>query len=230
MLTTLVIFAVLGFWYLGPMGYRAYAERRLRNAVHGSLVLTYDDGPGESLTEALIDLLARENLKATFFLIGEIAGRRAGKVDALLQAGHELGSHTQTHLNAWKVVPWQAVTDMQEGRQTIERLGGKGTLFRPPYGKLTLAGLVAARRWTLGWWTIDPQDSWAPRPIDDVLAEVTSSGGGVVLMHDFDRPKRGGQSAEAHHDYVLELTRRLIMLAQEHRWPVRTLGDVLSHG
>lgn len=223
----IALITVLG-WYAVPFVLRRRAEAQLRELVRGSLVLSYDDGPGDRLTAEILDLLEREKLRATFFMIGEEASRRPERVAEVLRRGHEIGSHTQEHMNAWKVLPWQSIRDMRAGRATVDALGGDGDLFRPPYGKLTLGSLLTARGWRLAWWSIDPRDSWAPRPIADVLAEVEAKQGGVILLHDFDRPRRDDLSPLEHDAYVLELTGQLISLAKREGWAIRTMGELIG--
>lgn len=226
----LSFFVAILLWYAVPHIVRRRSEARLRDAVRGSLVLSYDDGPGSTLTQALLDLFDAETFKATFFMIGEEALAHPDRVATVLSKGHEVGSHTQAHTNAWKVLPWHSIRDMRRGRATVDTLGGDGTLFRPPYGKLTLGTLIAASGWRLAWWSVDPRDSWAPRPIDEVIAEVETGQGGVILLHDFDRPRRDDVSSTDHHTYVLELTRRLIALAKDRGWAVKTMGELIGTG
>src|SRR5690349_12145870 len=61
------------------------------------LALTYDDGPNDPHTLKLIHVLAKHNVKATFFLIGRYVRMRPDIVRDLVQAGHVVGNHTQTH-------------------------------------------------------------------------------------------------------------------------------------
>ncbi len=199
----------------------------MRSLSRGTLVLSYDDGPGDTLTPDLLQLLKEEGARATFFMIGEEAQARPERVTAVLAGGHEIGSHTQSHTNAWKVPPWRSIRDMQAGRRTIDQLGGQGDLFRPPYGKVTLGNLLVGIGWRMGWWTVDPQDSWAPRSFDEVLKAVEAQEGGVVLLHDFDRVRRASLSSFDHHDYVMKLTKQLIALAKDKGWPIKTVGEIL---
>jgi peptidoglycan/xylan/chitin deacetylase (PgdA/CDA1 family) len=80
---------------------------------------------------------------------------------------------------------------------------------------------VAPRR----WWTVDSRDALLDPPrVAPVLAAVERAGGGVVLMHDFDRdPPEPGRER-----FVLELTDALLDLADERRWNVSTLGEVIA--
>src|SRR5690242_1477452 len=82
-------------------GYATMAPRSQlygRTITHGKdpnqLALTYDDGPNDPHTLRLLDVLAKHNARATFFLIGNYVRRRPEIVRAILAAGHEIGNHT----------------------------------------------------------------------------------------------------------------------------------------
>ena len=194
---------------------------------HRAIVLTYDDGPSIGMTPAVVDLLAQHGAKATFFVIGKFAHIHPELVARLVAEGHEVGSHTQNHSNAWKTTPWGAMSDLLAGRQTLARLGVPTGLFRPPFGKTTLGTLIAGWGQGFAFWTVDPQDSWDRRPVADVLAEIDQKGGGVILMHDFDRPRRG-PTPEAHPAYLLELTEALIGHSVANGYRILRFGDLLN--
>lgn len=219
-------------WYLLPYVLRRRGEAHLARltAEQGAVVLSYDDGPGQTLTPALLELLEREGVRGSFFMIGDAVEAAPEMAARVLAAGHEVGSHTMSHTNAWKTGPLRAMRDLTQGVARISAAGGQGRLFRPPYGKMTLGGHVigALQGLRYGWWSIDPRDSWAPRPAQEVLAEIKAQGGGVVLMHDFDAPRRAELQASAHRAYVLSLTHDVIALARKQGYAVKTLGEVLD--
>lgn len=96
-------------------------------------------------------------------------------------------------------------------------------LYRPPFGKLTVFAWMALRRagMRLGWWTHDSRDSHGTRLRPDELAEaVVRDGGGVVLMHDFEKP--------GHTEYALETTDALLRAAAREGITVCTLGGLLD--
>ena len=225
----LVLLGVLPLWFGAGLLHRRFATARLAILCrqHRAVVLTYDDGPNPAMTPTLADLLARTGTKASFFMIGGFAQAAPQIVARLAAEGHEIGSHTQTHSNAWKTTPWVAMRDLAAGRQTLARLGITTNIFRPPFGKTTFGTLMAGWGQRFAFWTVDPQDSWNRRPVADVLAEIDQKGGGVVLMHDVERPRRG-PAPEAHPAYLLELTEALIAFAAAKGYRILRFGDLFD--
>lgn len=225
----LLLAAILAWFGLAVLHRRVVTARLARICrQQRAIVLTYDDGPSTGVTLTLANLLAEHEAKATFFVIGGFAEMHPGLVVRLQAEGHEIGSHTQSHSNAWKTTPWGAMRDLVAGQQTLARLGLQTRMFRPPYGKTTLGTLIAGWEQHFAFWTIDPQDSWDRRPVADILAEIDQKGGGVVLMHDFDLPRRGPAPA-AHPAYLLELTEALIGHAAIGGYRILRFGDLLEH-
>lgn len=225
--------AAAACWYLLPYAIRKLAEIRLARRCRGmkAIVLSYDDGPAPGLTPRLLDML-RGRAQATFFILGNRAAENHDMVPRLLADGHEVGSHSQDHVNAWKAGPGRALRDVARGIETVRDLGGDGTLFRPPHGKMTLATFVDSLRrgQRLGWWTIDTKDTkedgGGRKSPDQVLAEIAAQGGGVVLMHDFDRVDGPAGETDSHADYVLNLTGRILEFADTQGYRLVRLGDV----
>ena len=222
-------------WFLLPFALRRISEARLARLCKAqkAIVLSYDDGPGPTLTRALLDLLDGRGV-ATFFVLGRKTEANRDTVAQAIGAGHEIASHSFHHTNAWKVTPMSAARDLAAGISAVRDLGGNANLYRPPYGKLTLATLIhgGLRRQRFGWWTIDSNDtkeSRARRPISDILDEITLRGGGVVLMHDFDKSPAPSDGI-SHSDYVISLTMRIIEFAEQNGYHLMRLGDVLHRG
>lgn len=218
-----------GAFFIAPWLWRRAGERRLAEAAARAraVVLSYDDGPGRSLTPRLLDLLASRNASASFFMLGRNAEASGDIVARALAEGHEVGSHSHDHSNAWKSWPGTVARDFAKGHRTMAALGAGGALFRPPYGKLTLLQwLIERRRGSrFAWWTVDSRDSWDRRPVSEVVAEVRQKGGGVVLMHDWDSyPHARGEPPHAEH--LLSLTGAILDLAEEQRLKVMTLSEL----
>jgi peptidoglycan-N-acetylglucosamine deacetylase len=153
MLAALATVGAAGILAAGGCAYAAIApESQLfgRTIVAGrdprEFALTYDDGPNDPWTSHLLDLLARHNLRATFFLIGRFVRQRPDLVREIRGAGHLIGNHTVSH-------PWLAVQSPRRVREELagcnaaleEILGEPVRFFRPPHGSRRPDVLRAAR-------------------------------------------------------------------------------------
>ena len=153
--------------------------------------LTFDDGPHPEGTPAVLEVLARHGVHATFFLVGEQVRRAPGLVGELLAGGHQLGLHCDRHRNLLRLSPHQVREDIARAEDAITAASGRAvTLYRPPYGVLNAAALVLARGrgWrTLLWrrWGQDWQASTTPARIAERVSRATCPGD-VLLLHDAD--------------------------------------------
>jgi len=189
------------------------------------LALTYDDGPSSGLTPQLIDLLNSRGARATFFMLGRHAQQHPHIVDRAIKEGHDVGCHSDQHLNAWKVLPWDAVADINAGYKQLSPWIQPNGMFRPPYGKMTLPTYWTLRRRgsPVWWWTIDSGDTHNVLPATSQVAEtVRQAKGGIVLMHD----SAIGARAQQRNDYVLELTNSLLDLAERESYKVVPLREL----
>lgn len=177
------------------------------------LVLTYDDGPSATLTPRILDLLQSYNAKATFFIVGKSAHQHPQLVERILHEGHDIGCHSDQHLNAWKTFPWRAVADINAGYRTLSRWLPANGKFRPPHGKMTLPTYISIRRRgaRVWWWTIDSGDTHSVLPEPKMIEEaVLRAHGGIVLLHDLHRQSR----PEDRDTFVINTTIRLLEVAK----------------
>jgi peptidoglycan/xylan/chitin deacetylase (PgdA/CDA1 family) len=221
-----ICFAIL-VWFVIPFLIKRISKYCLQQTcMKGRLiVLTYDDGPGLQVTTSIIRILRNHNATATFFPLGHKLESFSEIVAELIRSGYEIGSHSYRHLHAWKRDPISVFLDIQKGLRVV-RTVAECRYYRAPYGKLTLGSLVQV--WLQGcrqsWWTIDSTDSWdTPRGVEEILDQVRMQGGGVVLMHDLDRP-----GMPEHEKFVLDLTQALLELAENEGFRVCKLGEVIS--
>ena len=173
------------------------------------LALTYDDGPNDPDTLKLMDVLARHDVKATFFVLGRFVQQKPAIVCALTAAGHVIGNHSWDH-------PRLIFVSNAELRRQVERTqsaifdacGATATLFRPPYGGRRPGTLQAVRALGLEpvLWNVTCFD-WKLTSADRVVAHARRQirGGDVVLMHDGDQKAMG-----ANRKHTVEATDRLL--------------------
>lgn len=157
----------------------------------GHVALTFDDGPDDRGTPEVLDLLAREGVQATFFVLGSMVERHPAVLDRIAAEGHELAVHSWDHRNHVRHPPNVVHHQLERTVELLERrTGARPRFFRPPYGALT-GGAVAASR-LLGLqpvlWTAWGRD-WEERATGETVAGLVRSGlgsGGTVLLHDSD--------------------------------------------
>lgn len=229
-LSIIAIILVFVSWYLLPMALRRISERRLAAACRRSrsIVLSIDDGPSKVLSSEILESLRKNNIRASLFFLGRNAQANPSQALAFANAGHEIGSHTFNHSNGWRSSPIFWAHDFSKGKQ--ELLGILGTdsrLFRPPYGKLSLAGLIQAyaNRTKLCWWTIDTNDTTQRLSANEVLRGLDREGGGVVLIHDLDRGEDPSNTL-SHSKYVIDLIDKIAAFSRENGYRIVTFGEL----
>jgi peptidoglycan-N-acetylglucosamine deacetylase len=162
-----------------------------RTAGRRGYALTFDDGPHPQGTPAVLEILARERVPATFFLVGEQLRRNPTLGREIVAAGHGIGLHCDRHRNMLRLAPWQVREDIARALATIEDTTGRSpTLYRPPYGIFNASAIRTAR--TRGWrtllWTQWGRD-WEKRATPQSIAASVTEGvgeGSILLLHDAD--------------------------------------------
>ena len=154
------------------------------------VALTFDDGPNELATPAILDALGSAGVRATFFVLGRHAERWPELVERMKVEGHVVANHGYHHRKLTFRGPRYVRDDIALGSRWIERAGGgRPSLFRAPHGYrnpwVTPIAHMAGQRtvgWTLGVWD-------TARPGSMVIADrvIRRAGpGGIILLHDGD--------------------------------------------
>jgi len=159
------------------------------------LALTYDDGPNDPYTMRLLEVLAKHEVRATFFMIGRYVRQRPDIVREVLQAGHVIGNHTFSH----PLLTLKSIGEIGEELRDCEQalsdaIGGHSNLFRPPFGGRRSAVLRVARKLSLEtvMWNVTGYD-WDANSADDIERKIVRRvrGGNVILLHDGGHKKFG---------------------------------------
>jgi len=173
--------SVRASWYLRMRCRARRAGRRV--------ALTFDDGPDPQRTPAVLDLLARQGVRATFFVVGARAEAHPELVRRMATEGHVVGNHSYTH--SWRFPLRSLGRTMEELRRTGEVLhritGRQPRLFRPPFGVTNPTIARAVRRLGLDpvGWSIRSLDTMGQSP-ERVAARILRRlhPGAVILLHD----------------------------------------------
>ncbi len=149
------------------------------------MALTFDDGPSPSYTPALLDVLARYNVRATFFVMGKRIAGNEGLLKRMHQDGHEIGNHTWDHPDLTLLSPEQVEAQVVSTQAAVAGAGVPvPTLFRPPYGEYNQMVLAHIPMSVIRW-DVDPSD-WRPSFQPYIAAHVVAHAhpGAIVIMHD----------------------------------------------
>lgn len=153
------------------------------------IALTFDDGPHYKYTAEILDILAENEVKATFFVVGSLAERYPELILRELESGHEVASHTWSHPHLAKLPEATLVNELSATEEFLYELAEyRPKLFRPPEGKCPDSVLRVAGEldYEVILWTVDTRD-WAHTPTDTIVKTVldNTESGSIILCHDF---------------------------------------------
>lgn len=151
------------------------------------IALTFDDGPWGNTTDQILSILRKNNIKATFFMIGENVKTYPTQAKNVLADGNVIGNHTWHH---WyrSMSPQLAASEIENTANIIyQTTGAKTSFFRPPGGILTNGVATYAKniKDAVVMWSDDSED-WRRPSVSTLVTRVTKQAtpGGIVLMHD----------------------------------------------
>jgi peptidoglycan/xylan/chitin deacetylase (PgdA/CDA1 family) len=217
-----------GYQSMAPTG--QWYGRTFTGLARGAkqLALTYDDGPNDPHTLRLLEVLAKHNVHATFFLIGRYVQQRPDIAREIVKAGHVVGNHTFTHpLLTFKSTAEirQELSDCRKALQ--DTIGEHSDLFRPPFGGRRLATLRIARELGLEpvMWNVTGYD-WTAPPAAEIQKKCTSQirGGDVILLHDGGHRQMGADRSQ-----TVVATDHLIATYKSAGYSFMTILQMLEH-
>lgn len=169
--------------------------QRFGKASPKEVALTFDDGPDPVYTPQILNILKKNGINATFFIIGENAEINPDIVERTYNEGNEIGNHTFTHPNVAEISPERARMELNATERLIEEITGHSTImFRAPYvadaepsTPNELLPVLRAQQigYTMIGELIDPDD-WQKPPYNVILSRIMSQihNGNVILLHD----------------------------------------------
>lgn len=167
--------------------------------------LTYDDGPTDSSTMAILEVLAKHKVRATFFMVGQNVKQHPNVARAVQDAGHLIGNHTMNHAKLIYLRRVEVHRELSECNKVIEdTLGCAVRYFRPPHGKRSRGVLRTAHDLGLSpvMWNVTCYD-WHPIG-SKAIWHYAESGislnrlkgyGSNILLHDGAQPVPVGETS-----------------------------------
>lgn len=149
------------------------------------IALTFDDGPYPKVTGHILDVLEKNGVCATFFVLGSRIEGREDMLTRMDELGCEIGNHSFSHADLTRLSKADCQRELSDTDAEIRRVTGhEASVVRPPYGYYNKTVMSAAGR-PLILWTVDTND-WrgkAPGEIADYVIQQAKEGS-VILMHD----------------------------------------------
>ena len=189
------------------------------------VALTYDDGPCPPYTDQLLDVLAKHDVKATFFMVGNHIERHPDTVRRVIAEGHQVGNHSYSHPVLGFLPPSYVRREIERTDAILRRIGVKGEIvFRAPILTrfLPVAWVLAKRNrahiscnvWSWDWITQNPD-----RITKTVLGKVKP--GSIVVLHDGKTINRNANRLG-----TIEATDRIIIALKQKGYEFVRLSDV----
>lgn len=152
------------------------------------IALTYDDGPNDPWTMKLLDVLAKHQVQATFFMLGKYVRQHPEIARAVHDAGHAVGNHSFSHPNLIFCSPAKVRQELEDASAAIaDATGQRPYLFRPPFGgrRPGTFKIVEEMKMLPVMWRVTCFD-WNAKSTEEIMGHVRrqTAGGEVILLHD----------------------------------------------
>jgi peptidoglycan-N-acetylglucosamine deacetylase len=189
--------------------------------------LTYDDGPNDPHTLRLLEVLAKHEVRATFFLIGRFVRQRPDIAREIDKAGHVVANHTFDHPLLTLKSPSEIRRQLSDCCSVLQdAVGEHSNLFRPPFGGRRPAVLHIARELRLEpiMWSITGHD-WTAPPAQVIEHAVACQirGGDVILLHDGGHKQMGADRSQ-----TVLATDRLIARYKSEGYEFATITQMMA--
>ncbi len=197
-----ILFQISGWWYLLPgivlfgmtgigsfrIGMSFYFEVICRFKSSDQVVLTFDDGPHESVTPKVLDVLQKHGVKATFFCIGSRAEQHPSLVRRAYAEGHIIANHSWCHKNTFGFYSTKKIiADLRLCNEVLQQIiVVNPRFFRPPFGVTNPNMKRALKKYPLTpvGWSLRTLDTVKKDPAQIMQRLKKTRPGDIVLFHD----------------------------------------------
>ncbi|WP_169713520.1 polysaccharide deacetylase family protein [Paludifilum halophilum] len=186
------------------------------------IALTFDDGPDKQYTGQILDILKREKVSATFFVIGRMARKHPDMLKRIVQEGHVLANHSWSHRYFPKLPMNQVEREIEKTNRVVKKVTGKEmTLIRPPYGAADgVRKKIHDKGFMIVNWDVDTRDWRSGRTAEAVVKSVKkhAAPGSIILLH----------SAGGSRDHTVQALPEVIAYLKKQGYSLVTVDDLLD--
>jgi peptidoglycan/xylan/chitin deacetylase (PgdA/CDA1 family) len=160
-----------------------------KSADEKKIYLSFDDGPIPEATPFVLELLKRENIKATFFCVGNNIDKHPTIFQNIIDENHRIGNHTYNHLNGWNTHSLEYIQNYKKCNNLLHQfpLSHQTPLFRPPYGRMKKKqSIIIQRQSKIIMWDVLSGDFDKNTSPEQCLKNVTENlrNGSIIVFHD----------------------------------------------
>ncbi len=176
-------------WGASSINSQLFIRTICKNNNGKQVAITFDDGPDESNTGEILNVLSKYNSKASFFFIGSKIEKHQELAKEVCYGRHTIGNHTFTHANNFPIKSKKAIkVEIEKAQEIIKSVTGKDNVyFRPPFGVTnpTIAKAIKGLNLKVIGWSIRSFDT-VHKSKEQTLKRVLSKikGGDIILLHD----------------------------------------------
>jgi peptidoglycan/xylan/chitin deacetylase (PgdA/CDA1 family) len=150
--------------------------------------LTFDDGPVPTITPWILDVLKQENIKATFFCVGDNVNKHPEIYQRIIKEEHAVGNHTYNHLNGWNTDTTNYIKNIEQCSRIVST-----NLFRPPYGRIKKSQLaLLSKNYSIIMWDVLSGDYDKNTSPEECLKNVITNfrSGSIIVFHDSHKAEK----------------------------------------
>ncbi len=215
-----------------------------RTVTHGPLdervvALTFDDGPNPPYTTHILDVLDKEHVHATFFLVGRAVAAYPDVVRREIRSGDAVGNHTWDHDHLIMMTRTQIHKSLQRTNDAIYRASGVRTrLMRPPFGARDWSVMQVAQKlgYTVVMWSVPLARDWEYPPPGTIARRVLPyvTDGSIIVLHDGNRGQLCGKGKLSAHvcdrSSDIEATKMIVDTLKREGYRFVTIPELISLG
>ncbi|MFF2449028.1 polysaccharide deacetylase family protein [Neobacillus sp. NPDC058068] len=173
-----------------------------------AIAITFDDGPNPEYTPQLLDLLKKNDVKASFFVVGAKVKKYPEIIKRMNEEGHTIGIHHYEHISSWILSPFQLKKQLRMTEQAImECTNEKVMFYRPPWGHFNLFSLLVSKQYKVVLWSHifgDWKEAKGKHGLTKQLQQATEPGS-ILLLHDCGETLGADKSAPGYMLKSLEI-------------------------